>query len=116
MVFYLFIAIIALSAASYVFGRRRAVNVATFDSLALHSRPSYHGAFVALWAGLPSFVLVLLWLLFQGPIVDSLLVSSLPPERIEGLASAQIDLLVSEIKAVSRGVVFGEPDGHAAHH
>ena len=112
MVFYLFCVIFALSAASYLLGRRRAVNVASFDALTLHSRPGYHGAFVAMWAGLPSFILVLLWLVFQGPVVDGLLVSSLPAERIAGLDSAQIDLLVSEIKAVARGRVFGEPDEH----
>ncbi|MGI9415700.1 MAG: phosphate ABC transporter permease subunit PstC [Hyphomicrobiales bacterium] len=112
MIFYLFCAIFALTAASYMLGRRRAVNLADFDALTLHSRPSYHGAFVAVWAGLPSLILVLLWLLFQGPVVDSLLVASLPDSRIADLDGARIDLLVSEIKAIARGRVFGEPDEH----
>ena len=32
----------------------------------VHSLPSYHGAFVAIWVGVPALVLVLVWLLFQG--------------------------------------------------
>ncbi len=110
MVFYLFCAIFALTAVSYMMGRKRAVDVSSFASLTLHSRPSYHGAYVAMWAGLPSFVLVILWLLFQGTVVDNLLLASIPEARMSGLDASQLDLLLSEIKAVSAGRIFGDPD------
>jgi phosphate transport system permease protein len=110
MVLYVFASILVLSALAYALGFRR--SLASVDKRArdLHSRPGYYGAFVAAWVGIPSFILVLLWLLFQGPIVDALLVASLPGEKIAGLSDAQISLIVSEIKQVSRGNVFGQPD------
>ena len=107
---YVFFALIALTLVSYFMGRRRAVAVVGGAEDALHSRPTYHGAFVAAWVGLPSFLLVLLWLLFQGPVIDAFLVGSLPPEKTLGLTPAQIDLLVAEIKSVAAGNIFGEPD------
>ncbi len=110
MIFYLFCAIFALTAASFMVGRKRAMDVSGFTSLSLHSRPSYHGTYVAMWAGLPSLVLVILWLLFQGTIVDNLLLSSIPEARKAGLDPSQIDLLLSEVKAVSAGRIFGAPD------
>ena len=55
--------------------RARATATATRDASRLHSLPSYHGAYVALWTGLPSFFLVLFWLFLQGAVIDSLLLT-----------------------------------------
>jgi len=105
-----FATLLALTAASYIIGRRRAYAVVGGAPENLHSRPVYHGAFVAAWVGIPAFFLVLVWLALQGPVVDVLLVQSLPAEKTSGLDPAQIDLLVSEIKSVAAGNIFGQPD------
>ena len=105
-----FIALLAITAASFFFGRQRAVSVVGGAPEKLHSRPVYHGAFVASWVGIPVFLFVLAWLALQGPVVDVLLVKSLPAYKIEGLEPAQIDLIVSEVKSVAAGHIFGEPD------
>jgi len=110
MIGYTFAALTVLVVVSFVIGRQHAVASAAKAAVGLHSRPAYHGSFVAIWVGLPAIVLLLLWLLFQGTVIDALLIGSLPTERVSGLDSAQIDLLVSEIKSISRGRVFGEPD------
>ena len=73
MIGYLLLAILALSVLSYFFGRRRAVAAVGGREQELHSRPTYHGAFVAAWVGIPAFLLVLIWLLLQGPVIDRLL-------------------------------------------
>jgi phosphate transport system permease protein len=52
---------------------------------------------------------VLLWVAVQGPAIDALLVSSLPPTLTEGASPAQVSLLLSEIKNVAIGQVFKEP-------
>jgi phosphate transport system permease protein len=75
----------------------------------LHSRPAYNGAFVAAWIGIPSILLVLIWLLLQGPVIDQMLLWSLPAGTTDGLDKGQVDLLLSEIKSVAAGNVFGEP-------
>src|SRR5512134_3897421 len=109
MIGYVLLAIVALSAASYVLGRRRAVAAVGGRERELHSRPTYHGAFVAAWVGIPAILLVLIWLLLQGPVINTLLLWSLPPGTTDGLDSGRIDLLLSEIRSVAAGNIFGEP-------
>lgn len=109
MIGYLFLTLIALAALSYVFGRRRAVASVGGREYELHSRPNYHGAFVAAWVGIPSILLVLIWLLLQGPVINQLLLLSLPPGTTDGMSQGQIDLLLSEIRSVAAGHIFGEP-------
>jgi phosphate transport system permease protein len=109
MALYLFIAIIALVAASYFAGRSRALGTVGGNIRDLHSRPTYHGAFVAAWVGIPALLLILVWLTMQGPVIDQLLLRSLPAEVSQQLPPDKIDLLVSEIKSIAAGNVFGEP-------
>ena len=98
-----------MALASYLVGRRASVAAAAGHQNELHSRPTYHGAFVAAWTGIPSFLLVLLWLLFQGPAVDTLLMQSLPAGTVEGLGTGERALLLSQIKSVAAGNIFTEP-------
>ena len=119
MIGYVLLGIIALSALSYVFGRRRAVASVGGREHELHSRPAYHGAFVAAWVGIPSILLVLIWLLLQGPVINTLLLWSLPPGTTDGLEQGQIDLLLSEIRSGRRRQHFrrtepGRPGGRRA--
>ncbi|MCB1375293.1 MAG: phosphate ABC transporter permease subunit PstC [Rhodobacteraceae bacterium] len=79
------------------------------DTPDMHSLPSYHGAYVAVWVGIPSLVLVLIWALFQSSIIDSLLWSSLPDHLTSGADAANRSLLISEIRNVAEGRIFSEP-------
>ncbi len=109
MLTYVFATLLALTAVSFIIGRRRALGVAEGQQYNLHSRPSYHGAYIAAWVGIPSIILVLLWLLLQGPVIDTLLVRSLPPDIVKSMMPGQINFIVSEIKSVSQGNIFGQP-------
>ena len=53
------LAIVVLSVAIYVFGRGRAISSAKGSLKDLHSRPSYHGLFCALWTFLVGILLLL---------------------------------------------------------
>ena len=109
MIGYVLFGIIALSVFSYLLGRRRAVAAVAGRENELHSRPAYHGAFVAAWVGIPALLLVLIWLTLQGPVIDQLLLASLPPGTTDGMDTGQIGLMLSEIKSVAAGNIFGEP-------
>lgn len=110
MLTYLIAAILGLTLAGYFSGYRGATKAVAGQQSLLHSRPGYHGAFVAAWIGIPAFLLVLLWLLFQNTVIDHFLIAGLPAEKTQGLSLAQIDLLLSEIKSVAAGNLFGKPD------
>ena len=109
MIGYILLVLVVLAAISYFYARRRAVTSVDGREYLLHSRPSYHGAFVAAWVGIPSVILVLVWLLLQGTVIDHLLLSSLPQGTLDGMSKGQISLTLSEIKSVAAGNVFGEP-------
>jgi phosphate transport system permease protein len=55
-------------------------------------------------------LLTLIWLFLQGTIIDNLLLASLPAERTQGLSAGQTSLLLSEIRQVAAGNVFGQPE------
>jgi phosphate transport system permease protein len=106
----LLLVLLLMTITGFWLGRWRAATVGAPSDVKMHSLAGYHGWYVASWVGIPSLLVVLLWLLFQGPVIDWLLISSLPRERVEGLGHGQLALLVSEIKSIAAGNVFGEPD------
>ncbi len=104
------LALIGLSIVGFIFGRWRALAAAGNAPGALHSRPGYYGAFVAAWIGIPSILLTLIWLFLQDTVIDNLLQASLPADRVEGLSFGQVSLLLSEIRQVAAGNIFGRPE------
>ncbi|MGP9820060.1 phosphate ABC transporter permease subunit PstC [Salinarimonas sp. NSM] len=106
----LILVIIFLSLVAYFVGQSQARKFVEASPVgAVHSRPVYHGAFVAVWVGVPALLLVLVWLLFQGAVVDALLLRSLPPSLTDGAGPAELSLYLAETKNVAAGLVFGEP-------
>ena len=76
----LLIAILALVVIGLYFGRRRALRAAGTNLSQLHSMPSYHGWYVALCVpGIPSGIVLIVWLIIEAPILEALLLSYLGP-------------------------------------
>jgi phosphate transport system permease protein len=109
---YLFLTIIALSLVAYFVGQSAGRRFAAVPGHDTHSLPSYHGAFVAVWVGVPALILMLLWLLFQNSVIDGLLIRSLPEAVTEGASQAQLRLILSEIRNVAEGRIFTPPAEH----
>lgn len=105
---YALLLILILSTVAYWVGRTAGTRFVSASGRDVHSLPGYHGAFVAVWVGIPAFVLVLLWLFLQGPAIDRMILSSLPPALLDG-DSARMSLILSEIRNVAQGRIFGEP-------
>ena len=104
------VTIATLTAVGYILGRGRAVEVAEGRLARLHSVPSYHGAFVALWAGLPALVLLVVWILAEGPAVMALVLARLP-ESLVAVVEQTLSLLRSDILNLAHGVTNGRtPD------
>jgi phosphate transport system permease protein len=106
---YLLLTVVVLALVAFYVGRSAGRKFVASDGTSVHSLPGYHGAFVAIWVGVPAFVLVMIWLLFQNSVIDQLLIASLPAEMTAGLGTGQNALLLSEIKNVAAGTIFGEP-------
>ena len=76
----IFAALLILTAVGYYSGRQRAVATVGGRASQLHSLPSYHGAYVALWCLLPALLLLVLWMLAEPHILQALTIGALPPE------------------------------------
>ena len=109
MVGYLFLALVVFSIAAFFVGRAAGLRFVAAEGAATHSLPGYHGAFVAVWVGVPALVLLLIWLMAQGTVIDNLLLSTLPQAMTEAATPAEKSLLLSEIKNVAAGRMFSEP-------
>ena len=102
--------LLVLSVIGYYLGRSRSVAVVGGSAQNLHSLPSYHGAYVALWCGLPSLLIVLAWLVFEPIVAQWFLLANLPPES-KTLGPDQLSLLVTDIKNLAQGnIVSGTVD------
>jgi phosphate transport system permease protein len=106
---YLLLTIIVLSLIAYYVGLSSGRKFADVVGNEAHSLPSYHGAFVAIWVGVPALILLLLWTALQGSVIDGLLFGSLPPELTQDASPAQRALILSEIRNVASGQIFTEP-------
>ncbi|MCF8506500.1 MAG: phosphate ABC transporter permease subunit PstC [Caulobacter sp.] len=92
----------AFSASVYMLSRRRAVALAEGRSASLHSLPGYHGTWVALWAGVPAALIIILFAIFGARIEDSALRAQVPAAVAELPAERQ-EVFWSDASAIARG-------------
>ncbi|MBI5164771.1 MAG: phosphate ABC transporter permease subunit PstC [Magnetospirillum sp.] len=107
--------LLLLASIGYHVGRSRALAVVGGNPRLLHSLPSYHGYYVALWCGLPALLLVGAWLAFEPTVVRTLVVTTLA-ESLGGTTSPeQLSLLYNEVRNVaSNGHTSASPAVAAA--
>src|SRR5210317_1637845 len=91
-----------LTFAGYLLGRRQAVATAGGDARRLHSLPSYHGFYVALWALLPALCLLALWLIVEPRIAEQMLLARLPASVLAQDPDS-LRLLIGDIKSLAVG-------------
>ena len=101
----LLILLLAGTAIAYFVGHQRSIQVAKpiGGVRNLAALPSYYASMVSLWAFIPSILLVLIWTVFDGAIIDSL-VKSLFPEEAKALPAENIGLLLNQINNVAQGI------------
>ena len=91
-----------LSAVAYQAGRRKALTKAAGRSAALHSRPEYHGYYVALWAGIPALILLIGYVSFSGRIEEAMLQAN-PPAVVSSLNVNEQRVFYQDAAAIAKG-------------
>jgi phosphate transport system permease protein len=104
-----FLVLLAVSILGYVWNRQAAVAIRQ-GGARLHSLTNFHGMYALLTAFLPAFIIILLWLAFQGPVIDAIIASGLPDGVYDGKGTGEQQLIIAEIKSISRGAIFGTPE------
>ncbi len=103
-----FLLLILIGAAAYYWGNRRAIALAGAHIAALHSRPSYHGLYVAIWATAPPLAVLLAWSVL-APGVQDWIVGGRFADHLAGLSEAGRRTFIRDARALGQGAGFGEP-------
>lgn len=99
---WLLIALIAVFASIAFFaGRVRAERILLSGEKSLHSRPNYHGYFVAMWALVPAALVALAYAIGAEGISRSQLVSELPP-AFDLLSDAELKTYLDSVAQAAR--------------
>ncbi|WP_121775269.1 phosphate ABC transporter permease subunit PstC [Acinetobacter bereziniae] len=107
--------LLALIAIAYQIGLRKSRSLAGKgnNTAVLHSRPGYYGSLVALWCGIPAFLILIVWNLVEPSVLQHLILKNVPANVAAPLDTAGVDVLVDRIKAIASG--FGVTDTPAAY-
>lgn len=103
------LAILLLAIVGFILARSLVTRRAAADGTRLHSLPNYYGTYVALWTGVPALLLILAWTALQENILNTIVLGSFPDDLLATMGTGQIQLLVSEVRSVADGRIFGEP-------
>ena len=102
-------ALLILASLAYQSGWSRARGLATADGVKVHSRPTYHGAYVAIWALVPALLILGIWAWFGPEITRSYAVSQIPADIVLGLDQAGMNAALQRLHSLASGYgVAGE--------
>ena len=100
------ILLIGFGTVAFYLGRGRSLAIARplGGIRKLHSLPSYYGMHVALWCALPSVAILGLWIIFDGPIINSLVIGSVAADIIP-IDTASYNLLLNKVSNLADGIL-----------
>ncbi|WP_269914110.1 phosphate ABC transporter permease subunit PstC [Acinetobacter sp. HY1485] len=102
--------LLALIAVAYQFGLRKSRKLAGAgkNTVTLHSRPTYYGAFVALWCGVPAFLIFILWNIVEPTLLKHVVFNQIPQDVLANLDATGRIVLLDRVHAIASG--FGVTD------
>ncbi len=95
--------------AAYFLGRARAVHVAKGNLATLHSLPSFHGGYVAILAGIPALILLLVWSVAEPHVIDALVISD-SRDAVSSLNKPELQAFIRDARAIAYGGIVGFTD------
>ena len=100
------ILLIGFGTVAFYLGRGRSLAIAgpLGGIRKLHSLPSYYGMHVALWCALPSLAILGLWMIFDDPIINSLVIGSVAADIIP-IDTASYNLLLNKVSNLADGIL-----------
>jgi phosphate transport system permease protein len=101
--------LLVLLGVAYQSGWSRSRSLATADGVKVHSRPQYHGSYVAIWALVPALLIVGLWGWLGDGITHDFIVSQIPVDTLTALDQIGLNATIARINALATGYgVAGE--------
>ena len=100
MVLYILGILLIIALVAFVIGRARAVSVAGDDISSLHSRPTYHAGYLAIFTVVPAFVLTVLWAAFSGRYVKSSILDQFA-SQLSTLDAPQLQAFLRDVRTLA---------------
>ena len=102
--------LLALIAVAYQLGLKKSRQLAGEgnSSVSLHSRPGYYGVLVAMWCGMPAFLILAIWNLLQPTFLHQAVFNQVPASVLLNLDDASKTVLLDRVQAIATG--FGVTD------
>jgi len=75
----------------------------------MHSLDGFHAGYAALMVLIPTFALIILWLLFQETVIEWIVAAGLPDGQLADKGIGEVQLIMAEIRSIAGGRVFGTP-------
>ena len=101
--------LLAAAVAVYFVGRAKAQRAVAEATVKPHSRPPYHGAYLAIWTVLPALLLLALWSAAEGPVLRQLIYRDMPASALERSA-AERSLDLSVVNSIAEGLKKLSPE------
>ena len=98
----LFVAVLAIALLGNVMARGRVMSRAGGDARVLHSLPNYYGMTAAMFAAVPAFGVLLIWLMAQPAVVQNAVLPLIPAEKIDSIGTQS--LILSDVRRVADGL------------
>ena len=95
--------LLAIMAIAYQIGLSKSRNLAGkgSNSANLHSRPGYYGALVALWCGIPAFLILIVWNMVEPSFLEQVVLNHLPQDISANLDPASLGVVVDRVQALA---------------
>lgn len=103
----LIIAITLLSVFAFYLGHGRSRKLANGRISSLHSLPNHYGLYVALWCGIPAFLILGFWLAFEPSIIIHFVTSGLSPAT-KALTNGRLTLVINDIQNLAAGGIVSK--------
>ncbi len=105
----LFLIVIIAAFAAYGMGRKRAYAVVDGAVTKLHSRPSYHGFYTAIFTALPAMLIMPLWNVIAQRMIDGAIRSNFS-NALDQMTTPQVEAFVRDALAIANGGVVSFRD------
>lgn len=109
MILYLVIALLLLAVVAYFLGVRRALSASGGKIASLHSRPSYHGGYLAILTVVPSIILLALWTMASRTALNSSIAARFATE-LRDKSLPETEAFLRDAWAIAFGGVVGFRD------
>ncbi|WP_068318236.1 phosphate ABC transporter permease subunit PstC [Polycladidibacter hongkongensis] len=100
--------LLVVASVAYYLGSNKASQIAKQD-ISLHSRPGFHGAYVAILAAGPALLFITAWAMFWPSLMQSMVIAKMS-DQVAALSKPELQAFLRDAQAIAFGGIVGFTD------